>query len=100
MVKKKKVVWDDKAKTTFKVAITYIRQDSALQAEKVKSEILEATRKLAERAEMHPPDKYRSDKDPQYRAFEKHSYRISYLITNDAIRILRLRHVRQEPKNY
>lgn len=35
-----------------------------------------------------------------YRAFETHSYRISYRYTEDEIRILSFRHVKQDPKEY
>ncbi|MGB0948547.1 MAG: type II toxin-antitoxin system RelE/ParE family toxin [Marinirhabdus sp.] len=35
--------------------------------------------------------------DGSYRAFEKHSYRVSYRITENEIRILRLRHTSRNP---
>jgi plasmid stabilization system protein ParE len=83
-----------------KVAYKHIRQDSVTQADKVKQEIIEAISKLADYPEMHPQDKYRSDKDVRFRAFEKDNYRISYFIAEDSIRVLRMRHVKQEPKEY
>ena len=100
MVKGKRVVWDDLARAALKIAYNHIKEDSLQQAEKVKQDILAATRKLSDHPEMHPADKYRQDKDIRFRAFEKHNYRISYLITEDTIRVLRLRHVKQEPKDY
>lgn len=100
MVKSRRVVWDDFARAALKIAYNHIKEDSPQQAEKVKQDILAATRKLSDHPEMHPADKYRKDKDTRFRAFEKHSYRISYLITEDTIRVLRLRHVKQEPKEY
>ncbi len=96
----KKIVWDKLAKSSLKEAYDYIKNDSLLQAEKVKEEIIAASRKLASNPEMHAPDKYRKDKDVRFRAFTKHNYRISYFIAEDAIRIIRLRHVKQEPKEY
>lgn len=62
MVKKRKVVWDEEARASLKEAYLYIRQDSIRQAEKVKNEIIEAAKRLADYPEMHPPDKYRRDK--------------------------------------
>ena len=96
----KKVVWDELARAALRVAYNYIRQDSPMQAEKVKREIMAASKQLLDHPEMHPPDKHRKDKDARFRAFEKNSYRISYFIAEDTIRILRLRHVKQEPKEY
>jgi plasmid stabilization system protein ParE len=96
----KEVIWDELARTTLKDAYDYIKKDSIQQAEKVKQEILQASKNLADHPEMYPPDKYRKDKDTRFRAFEKHSYRISYFIIKDTIRILRLRHVKQEPREY
>ena len=100
MVKMKKVVWDELARTALRIAYNHIRQDSLKQAEKVKQEIIAATKKLADHPEMHPPDKYRKDKNIRYRAFEKYNYRVSYFIAEDTIRVLRFRHVKQEPKEY
>ncbi len=100
MVSKKKVVWDELARAALKVTYNHIRQDSVQQAEKVKQEIIATSRKLSDHPEMYPPDKYRKDKDVRFRSFEKYNYRISYFIAGDAIRVLRLRHVKQEPKEY
>jgi plasmid stabilization system protein ParE len=97
---KKKVVWDRLARASLKEAYTYIKRDSLIQAERVKQEIIASTKKIAEQPEMHPPDKYRKDKDTRFRSFAKFNYRISYFITEDAIRIIRLRHVKQEPRDY
>ncbi|MFM9841137.1 MAG: type II toxin-antitoxin system RelE/ParE family toxin [Cyclobacteriaceae bacterium] len=97
---KKKIVWDKLARASLKKAYDYIKRDSLSQAEKVKQEIIAASKKLADHPEMHPPDKYRKDKDVRFRTFTKYNYRISYFITEDAIRVIRLRHVKQEPKEY
>lgn len=99
-MKRKRVVWDELARTALREAYNYIMRDSPQQAEKVKGEIIAASKKLADHPEMHPPDKYRKDKDKRFRAFEKYNYRISYFIAEDVIRVLRFRHVKQEPKEY
>ena len=97
---KKKVVWDELARAALREAYNHIKRDSIQRAEKVKGEIIAASKKLADHPEMHPPDKYRKDKDKRFRAFEKYSYRISYFVAEDAIRVLRFRHVKQEPQEY
>ncbi|MBK5277331.1 MAG: type II toxin-antitoxin system RelE/ParE family toxin [Bacteroidia bacterium] len=97
---KLKVVWDELARSALKNAYHYINQDSLQQAERVKQEIMGATKKLADNPKMYPPDKYRKDKDGRFRAFEKDSYRISYFIAENSIRVLRFRHVKKQPKEY
>jgi plasmid stabilization system protein ParE len=96
----KKIVWDKLARASLKEAYNYIKRDSVLQAEKVRDVIIAACNKLSSRPEIHPPDKYRKDKDVRFRTFIKYNYRISYFITEDTIRVIRLRHVKQEPKEY
>ncbi|MBS1566856.1 MAG: type II toxin-antitoxin system RelE/ParE family toxin, partial [Bacteroidetes bacterium] len=46
------------------------------------------------------PDKYKTNNDGSYRAFEKHRYRIVYRFGNNIIRVLRVRHTSREPLNY
>ncbi len=97
---KRKVVWDELARAALRAVYSHIKKDSPKQAEKVKQEIILWPSGLLLPPEMHPQDKYRKDKDVRFRSFEKHNYRVSYFIADDAIRVLRLRHVKQEPKEY
>jgi plasmid stabilization system protein ParE len=73
---------------------------SILQAERVEAAILEKISDLAEHPEYFPLDIFKSNNPGNYRAFETHSYRIAYRHTTQQIRILRIRHVKQEPKEY
>ncbi len=99
--KKRKVVWDEGAVAYFKQAIAYIKKDSPQNADKVKKEILASTKALTAKPErQHAPDKYRLNNDGNYRAYELYRFRISYFIGNETIRIVRVRHVSMEPKNY
>lgn len=99
--RKRKIVWDETPKQFFKEAIIYIRRSSSQNADKVKSEILLAIRKLAVFPEKHTPDKYKANNvNVQFRAFEKFSLRISYFVTKYEIRIVRIRHVKQRPEMY
>ena len=100
MVTKKDVFWDKEAQRSLKEAYQWIKQDSPQNAEKVKNYFLTTTKKLSDKPEIHPPDKYRQDGDIRFRAFEKYSYRVSYFISEDTIRVLRFRHVKQKPQEY
>jgi plasmid stabilization system protein ParE len=51
---KKKVVWDESAQSALKEAYDRIKQNSLQQAEKVKLEIIAATKKLSDHPEMYP----------------------------------------------
>ena len=95
MVNKPIVVWNKVAE-----AYQYIKEDSLQNAEKVRDEIFAATQQLAYQPESYPLDKFKRQNPGNYRAFEKHSYRIAYRHTEKQIRILRVRHVKKEPKTY
>lgn len=97
---KPEVVWNKVAEASLKKAYQQIKEDSPKNAEKVRVEILATTRKLADHPEMYPLDKFKKSNSGNYRAFEMHSYRIAYRHTEKEIRILRVRHVKQEPKDY
>ncbi|HWK02534.1 MAG TPA: type II toxin-antitoxin system RelE/ParE family toxin [Puia sp.] len=97
---KRKISWDKEAVTYLSKAIHYIRQDSPKNADKVKKEILKKISKLSQRPEIHNSDKYKSDNTGNYRAFELHRFRISYLVKEDEIIIARIRHTSQEPQQY
>lgn len=98
--KKSKIHWDKQAAFDFNEAIRYIRKDSSQNADGVKKEILLKISGLLQQPEIYPPDKYKQNNPGTYRAFEIHSFRISYLIMEDRIIIVRLRHTGQEPKGY
>lgn len=48
----------------------------------------------------YPPDKNKDDNDGSYRAFVKHKYRVAYRVSENEIRILRIRSEKQEPLSY
>lgn len=102
MVEKPKpvVVWGKRAYASLQKAYKHIKEDSPANAEKVKSEILAITRELPSNAARYPHDKFKRNNPGNYRAFEKHSYRVSYRHTEKEVKILRVRHVKQEPKEY
>jgi plasmid stabilization system protein ParE len=96
----REVRWPPRAQNQLENACKYILQDSYQNAEKVRADILESTRKLATNPEMYPPDKYRKNNDGSFRAYELHRYRIAYWVTKKEIIITRVRHTSMEPKQY
>ena len=81
-------------------AYKHIRKDSLQNAEKVRTRILETIKALATHPERHPLDKYCTENDGNFRAYEIYKYRISYYVTNEKIIILRIRHTKMNPLNY
>lgn len=80
--------------------MTIISEDSIQSAENVEETILSLIEDLAIYPEKHPKDKYKQNNRGDIRAFEKFNFRISYKYTDKEIRILRIRHVKQNPKSY
>lgn len=55
---------------------------------------------LNKHPEKHPLDKFKKDNDGSWRAFEKYSYRLSYRVLDNQIRIVRFRHTSKSPLQY
>jgi plasmid stabilization system protein ParE len=100
MEKDRKLIWDEQALTTLEKSLEWISKRSIQQAEQVEQAVLESIEIIRTHPERHPPDKYKGNNPGNYRAFETHSYRISYRHTETEVRILRFRHVKQDPKEY
>ena len=100
MVEKPLVIWSKRADQQLQKAYQDIKEDSPANAVKVRDEILATTRELADYPEKYPPDKFKRSNPGNYRAFEKYSFRVSYRFSPKEVRILRIRHVRKEPKPY
>lgn len=84
----------------FRAAIEYIAEDSVQNAEKVRLAIIEKLKAVSKNPEIHPPDKFKLNNTGAYRAFELYRLRVSYFIATDRIRVLRVRHTRQAPRNF
>ena len=95
-----KISWTKSARAQLKSACDYIKQDSAVNSEKVRKRILAAAMSLALHPNKHPADKHKTDNDGSYRAFVVYRYRISYLVQDSEITIMRVRHTSMEPLEY
>jgi plasmid stabilization system protein ParE len=94
------VVWSDDAKADLRKAYEYIAVDSLKNATLVLNTLIDLTLELPKNPEMYALDKFKKNNDGSWRAFEKYSYRISYRIFKDKIRIVRLRHTKKSPLKY
>ena len=102
MVTKGKAIvsWDKEALLSLQKAYDFISNDSLANATKVRDTILKIVRSLPDNPEKFPPDKFKLNNKGNYRAFEKFSYRLAYRFSDKEIKILRVRHVKQEPKTH
>ena len=96
----RKIIWNKRPSKSLTKALKYISEDSLLQAERVEEGIISAIEELPNKSEKYPPDKYKLNNSGNFRAFELFNYRISYKITDKEIRILRIRHTKQKPRDY
>ena len=96
----REIKWNKNALRQFQAALTFIGKDSLGNAYKVKQALLEKIEALSRNAELYTPDKYKNDNTGNYRAFELHRYRVSYLVKSNEVIIARIRHTSQEPKMY
>ena len=69
-------------------------------AETLQETVIEKTDNLTENYLSYPADKYKKHNDGSYRAFEIDEYRISYRVTEQSIRIIRIRHTSRRVLNY
>jgi plasmid stabilization system protein ParE len=101
MVNNKVVVWDKIAFEHFKEIYDSLKGvKNSSYAEKVKNTILKEINELLNNPEIYEQDRFKTDNDGSYRAFEKLKYRIAYRITKTQIRVLRVRHSNREPLEY
>lgn len=94
------IIWRRSARLYLTKAIDYISQDSVKNADVVAKAILSTIEKAARYPEHFPPDKYKHNNTGSFRAFEIYSFRVSFFINAETIRIVRIRHTKQKPSNY
>ncbi len=99
MVKKKLlVIWDKEAKEELKKIYQYIKERSEPSAQKVRSVIIDTSRKLSEDPEIYEQDKYTEKSLGNIRSFIRWHYRITFQVTESQIIILAVTHTSKDPK--
>ena len=96
-MKKKQVIWSDRAKSSLKEYYDYIKKDSVPAAKKVKSELIKASKTLRSNPEKYQMDEYYPNNPGNIRRFFRWSYRIVYQVNEQTIDILNVLHTSQEP---
>jgi plasmid stabilization system protein ParE len=94
------IIWDKEAKAQLRNAYNEILKESYQGAVTVRDGILDTVDKITEQPYRYPADKFKTNNTGNYRAFELHNYRVAYRVTDEDIRILRVRHVKREPLEY
>ena|ERR1700761_1677606 len=95
------IKWNKIAVEQLMNAIKFIEEnDFPVYAKELEFAILSRIRKLPQNFEIYPLDKYKTNNNGNYRAFEVDQYRISYRNTKTEIRILRVRHTSRRVKKY
>lgn len=93
-------IWGKAAMAELRKAYHYIQLDSIQNAEMVRDDIIDITTTLPQHPEKYPLDKFKTNNDGSWRAFEIHHYRVSYRVTSGAIKIVRLRHTSRSPLKF
>jgi len=98
----KKVIWSKQALEQTKAIHKYIldTSKSVSIADRVVEILFDSTQILSFQSDLFELDKFKKNNDGSYRAYTKFSYRVSYRIQNDTIRILRIRHTSRDPLEF
>ena len=96
------VIWTQQAASELNQAfLDLLKQSKSIEiSTRIITEIYHSAAILASNPEMYKLDKLKVANRGNIRAYEKHSYRISYLIEEEAIYIVRVRYARKEPLTY
>lgn len=98
----KKIIWTHQADADLSQAFLDLLEESESIETTVRviNEIYESTEVLMESPEIYKLDALKRNNRENIRTYEKHTYRISYLIEEAAIYIIRVRYARKEPLKY
>ncbi len=98
----KTVIWTHQAEAELNEAFLDIleQSESIETTTRVITQIYESASILATDPEIYKLDTLRKNNRGNIRAYEKHTYRISYLIEKEAVYVIRVRYARKEPLEY
>lgn len=95
-----KIEWSNTATTQFYEILEYLGEESEQAVFIVGNAILDEVESLISHPTKHPSDRFKKKNNENFRACVIFSYRISYLIENNTVYILRIRHTSREPLDY
>ena len=98
----KKIIWTHRADADLNEAFLNLLEESESLETTVRviTEVYDSTAILATDPEIYKLDALKENNKGNIRAYEKHTYRISYLIEDEAVYIIRVRYARKEPLEY
>lgn len=95
--KQRKVIWTNKAKIALKDHYDWIKLDSKSAADKVRKEIISASKGLTSNPEKYQLDEFYPNNPGNIRRLFRWSYRIIFQVQENQIVILNIIHTSQEP---
>jgi plasmid stabilization system protein ParE len=98
----KTIIWTHQADAELNEAFLDLLEKSASieTATRIITEIFESTFILGTNPEIYKLDSLKENNKGNIRAYQKNTYRISYLIEEQTVYILRVRYARKEPLEY
>jgi len=96
------IIWDRFALDHFKKILDYLSKQSSQAPKIVREGVLSRLDNVKKNPLIFETDKLKDNPNEEFRAFVIYNYRITYQIKIETkvIRILRIRHVSQEPFGY
>ena len=98
--KQLKIKWDKLAWIQLVSAYEHIKEDSEQNAQKVRTDIITKIKEIPNHPSKYRVDKYKNNNDGSYKYFEIYHYRIAFRITEEVVKIMRIRSTHQEPLGY
>lgn len=98
----KKIIWTNFAEADLYTCFLELLEESeSLEiTSRVITEVYESVLILSTNSEIYKLDSLKLDNKGNVRAFQKYSYRISYLVEEKEVYILRVKHAKKEPLEY
>jgi plasmid stabilization system protein ParE len=91
-LKKKSVIWTQKASISLDRFCAYIERDSLSAAKRVKKEIIKTAGELNLNSEIYQLDEFFANESQNIRRFFRWSYRVVYLVNEKQVVILDVFH--------
>ena len=98
----REIIWTHYADAQLSEAFLNLLEESESLETTVRviDEIYRSTEILTTNPEIYELDELRKNNDGSFRAYEKHTYRVSYQITENKIYIIQVRFARKKPVKY
>lgn len=98
----KTIIWTHQADAELNEAFLDLleKSESLETTTRIITEIYESTSILSTNPEIYKLDTLKENNKGNVRAYEKHTYRISYVVEQEAVYIIRVRYAKKEPLDY